>query len=189
MKKSIALIVEGYEEESYLARLISFNIFAKDNEIKIINAKGVGNIFSRYQNAYQSNRYDEIYAFCDGDNCSSTILELRKRINEDLYGEDDNESTNHIIFANPVTLQIVLMHFKYIILKNVGKKSNASIIEELTGIKNYKANDDQIDEMMNLIKYSSYEVMKANLEKLSSDISVIPSTNFLYLLSVLEKID
>lgn len=66
MKKSIAIIVEGYEEESYLARLISFNIFAKDNEIKIINAKGVGNIFSRYQNAYQSNRYDEIYAFVTG---------------------------------------------------------------------------------------------------------------------------
>lgn len=187
MKKSIALIVEGYEEESYLTRLISFNIFAKDNEIKIINAKGVGNIFSRYQNAYQSNRYDEIYAFCDGDNCSKEFLDLRKRINEDLYGEDDNESTNHIIFANPVTLQIVLMHFKYIILKNVGKKSNATIIEELTGIKNYKANDDQIDEMMKLIKYSSYEVMKANIKKLSSDISVIPSTNFLYLLSVLEK--
>lgn len=80
------------------------------------------------------------------------------------------------------------MHFNYVILKNIGKKSNATIIEELTGIKNYKANDKQIDEMMKLIKYSSYEFMKENLKKLSSDISVIPSTNFLYLLSVLENL-
>lgn len=55
------------------------------------------------------------------------------------------------IFANPVTLQIVLSHFGDVNLTKVGKKSNAAAVEDLTGIKNYEARKEQISEMISKI--------------------------------------
>lgn len=91
------------------------------------------------------------------------------------------------IFANPVTLQIVLSHFGDVTLTKIGKKSNADVVEQLTGIKDYDATKEQIDEMIDKIHFSSMDAFKERLNKLSSHFKDLPSTNFLTFLNRFES--
>lgn len=56
-KWKIRIVCEGYEEKDYIDKLKTKDIFSNVYDILAINAKGIGNIFSRYQDLYQSNSY------------------------------------------------------------------------------------------------------------------------------------
>jgi len=83
-----------------------------------------------------------------------------------------------IIFANPCTMQIVLLHFGEVSLKNQGKHTNSQVIEQLTGISNYKAKQMQIEEMCRKIYRRSYEDMKTRVQEHFDADTVPSSTNF-----------
>ena len=91
------------------------------------------------------------------------------------------------IFANPVTLQIVLSHFGDVNLTKVGKKSNAAAVEDLTGIKNYEARKEQISEMISKIHFSFINEFKRRLANISTNFNDVPSTNFLTFLERFES--
>ena len=76
-------------------------------------------------------------------------------------------------------MQIILSHFGDVSLKNQGKKTNANVIEEYTGVKNYDAHEDQIDEICRQIFKRTYEPMKARISKINFGDETSASTNFI----------
>ena len=139
-KKNILIISEGFEEKPYIDKILSFPNVNKDvyNFPPSVNAKGNGKIFARYQYEIQRGYYDLILVFCDADKGSEQFLSIVYEIGEKFFSSGE-DGFKVFIFANPVTLQIVLSHFGDVLLTKVSKKSNADVVESLTGIKNYDA--------------------------------------------------
>ena len=77
---------------------------------------------------------------------------IRSRINN-IFGID-NAADEVIIFVNTCKMQIHLAHFGDVQLKTQAKKINAIEIEKLTGIKNYKAKEEQRKQMSFVIRLS-----------------------------------
>ena len=155
---------------------------------KSVNVKGNGNIVAKYQFEVQRGFYDAILIFCDGDNYSKQFIDIVNNIGEKFFAKKE-KGIEVFIFANPVTLQIVLSHFGDVVLQSTGKKTNAKIVEKMTGIKDYNARQEQIEEMINKIHYKSIELFKKRLKKVSLNPKDIPITNFLTFLNRFENDD
>ena len=185
-KRKICIICKGQEEEYYIDKLTNKQVFSNEYNIITINAKGISNIFSRYQDRYQSDSYALVLIFCDTDKESKKqyYKELKKKIND---FHDNNVADKIIIFGNPCTMQIILSHFVDIKLKSQSKKENSNYIEGYTGIKKYDAKEEQVKELMNKITRKNYETMKNNISKISTNDKEKPSTNILYFLEKLEN--
>lgn len=176
-KKKICLICEGYEEFDYISKLLELNVWSDVYDFSLVNAESNGNISARYQDRYQSDNYDIVLVLCDTDRKPHHDFELiRKKIN-DIFGID-NAADEVIIFVNPCTMQVELLHFENIKLRTQNKNKNASEIERLTGIQDYKAKEEQRKAMCNLITKENYEEMKKNLLSLATDYKIESSTNF-----------
>ena len=176
-KKKICLICEGYEEFDYISKLLELKVWADVYDFTLIKAESNGNISARYQDRYQSDNYDIVLVLCDTDRKPHHDFELiRKKIN-DIFGID-NAADEVIIFVNPCTMQVELLHFENIKLRTQNKNKNASEIERLTGIQDYKAKEEQRKAMCNLITKENYEEMKKNLLSLATDYKIEASTNF-----------
>ena len=94
-----------------------------------------------------------------------------------------------IIFANPCTMQIMLLHFGDVLLKNQGKKTNSAIIEQMTGIQNYDAHEVQIRELCGRITRTSYPEMKRRAEEINLPDTFSGSTNISAFLNCFEASD
>lgn len=189
-KKNILIISEGFEEKPYIDKILSFPNINKDvyNFPPSVNAKGNGKIFARYQYEIQRGFYDLILVFCDADKGSEQFISIVYEIGEKFFSSKE-DGLNVFIFSNPVTLQIVLSHFGDVSLTKVSKKSNADTVESLTGIKNYDASQERIDEMIGKIHYSSMKDLKERLSVVSDNFNDLPSTNFLLFLNRFENND
>lgn len=176
-KKKICLICEGYEEFDYISKLLELKVWADVYDFSLVNAESNGNISARYQDRYQSDNYDIVLVLCDTDRKPHHDFELiRKKING-IFGID-NAADEVIIFVNPCSMQVELLHFENIKLRTQNKNKNASEIERLTGIQDYKAKEEQRKAMCNLITKENYEEMKKNLLSLATDYKIEASTNF-----------
>lgn len=183
--KKICIICEGYEELDYFDTLKSKSIFSKKYEIKTVNAKSINNIVSIYQDKYRSDLYVLVLIFCDTDKVPyEKYKEIKRKINE---FHDANVADDIIIFGNPCTMQIILSHFALIKLTSQSKSINSKYIERLTGIKNYKATEEQRKELFSKIKRENYNIMKENIKQLSTNDNDISSTNILKFLECLES--
>ena len=189
-KKNILIISEGFEEKPDIDKILSFPNINKDvyNFPPSVNAKGNGNIFARYQYEIQRGFYDIILVFCDVDKGSEHFFSIVHEIGEKFFSSKEN-GLNVFFFSNPVTLQIVLSHFGDVALTKVSKKANSHIVEELTGIKDYDATQEQIAEMINKIHFSSMDAFKERMSKISKDFNDLPSSNFLLFLERFESDD
>lgn len=189
-KKNILIISEGFEEKPYIDKILSFpNINKKVYRfLPSVNVKGNGKIFARYQYEIQRGFYDLILIFCDADKGSEQFLSIVHEIGQKFFSAKE-QGFHVFIFANPVTLQIVLSHFGDVALSKVSKKANADIVERLTGIQNYDASQEQIAEMISKIHYSSMGDFKERLSSISNSFKDMPSTNFLLFLDRFESDD
>lgn len=182
------MICEGYEDFEYINRLISINVWSDTYDIKPINAKSASNIPARFQDAYQNNYYELILVFCDTDKTPfREYTVVKKKINA-FFGKTKAADKN-IIYANPCTMQIILSHFGDVALKNQGKKTNSSIIEKLTGVKDYDAHEDQIKAICNQVRRSNYGNMKKRVEGINLGDTTTCSTNFYSFLVNFENSD
>ena len=178
-RRNILIISEGFEEKPYMDKILSFPNINKDAYffLPVVNAKGNGNIIARYQYEIQRGFYDIVLIFCDADKGSAEfhfiIEELGKR-----FFKNSSDAKEVFIFANPVTLQLVLSHFGEVKLTKVSKASNEKIVEKLTGVSNYKASAEQIDCIINKIHYNSLDKFKERISKLPEDFECVPSSNF-----------
>lgn len=186
-KRKICIICEGFEEIDYLNALTNKAVFSNKYKFVLINSKSINNISNIYQTRYQSDTYDLVLVFCDTDKLpSKRYREIKSEINE---FHENNVANDVIIFGNPCTMQIILSHFAEIKLISQSKSVNSQYIQKYTGIKNYKATDEQRRELFGKIKRSNYEKMKENVAKLSTNDEDISSTNILKFIERFESED
>ena len=187
-KIKICIVCEGYEEYEYLDKLIKLNIFDKRYDIDLVNAKGNGNIFARYQDIYQRNKYHLIFVFCDTEQKPhEQFNDIKNKIDE-LY-DHRGISDELVIFANPCTMQVILLHFGNIILKSNQKSKNAEEIEKLTEIKGYNASEQKRRELFEKITKVNYSEMKSRIKSLSTNYNDTNSSNISSFLDCLEEYD
>ena len=122
-KHRICVICEGYEDYAYFKRLTELSVWNSVYHFNLINAKSASNIPARFQDAYQNDRDEIILIFCDTDKAPyKEYANVKRKINEFLNKRKASEKI--IIYANPCTMQIILLHFGEVLLKNQGKKTN-----------------------------------------------------------------
>lgn len=184
----VCVICEGQEDTAYFKRLLELNVWNSVYSFFPVNALGASKIPARFQDAFQNNKYDLVLVFCDTDKAPyREYTLLKKRINSFLNKQKASDKL--VIFANPCTMQIILSHFGDVSLKNQGKKTNAEIIEQFTGVKDYDAHDDQIKEICSKIFRRTYGEMKRRVEGINCSDTVSCSTNFSIFLDRFEQDD
>ncbi|MBO4438719.1 MAG: hypothetical protein J5798_05155 [Spirochaetaceae bacterium] len=190
-KKKICLICEGYEEYDYISRLLELGVCADVYDFTLVNAESCGNISARYQDRYQSDDFDIVFAFCDTDRRPEDGFELiRTKINKIFGNEIAAEKV--IIFVNPCTMQVILSHFGDVNLRTQNKKKNNPEIVRLTGLKSDKCYDgckEHRDFIFSKITLENYVEMKKRISELSTIYTDNPSTNFKYFLDLFESSD
>lgn len=171
----ILIICEGSEENDYISRLKECDVWSSVYNIKPKNAKSIDNIIAIYQNEYQNDNYDLIVIFCDTEIIPyEQFCKLRESINN-FHG--NNVADKLIIFANPCTMQIILSHFDKVKLTSNSKTKNSALIQKLTGVTDYIAEENQRKAMMKHINAENYMHMKSNLKGIAVEYDKVPSTN------------
>lgn len=187
-KHRVCVICEGFEDYHYFKRPMDLNVWNSAYNFTLINVKSASNIPARFQNEYQNDRYEIILVFCDTDKEPyREYAQVKTKINNFLGKRKVAEKV--IIFANPCTMQIVLLHFGDISLKNQGKKTNSSVIEQTTGIQNYDAHEEQIKELCRKITRTNYPEMKRRAEAINNPDTISGSTNICTFLDRFEAAD
>jgi len=175
----ICLVCEGYEEEAYINALIGKGLWC-NYRFKVVNAKGAGNVTARFQNEIIADTCDAVLMFCDTDKKPfDEYLAIKSRLRAILGQKSKIE--NLIIYANPCSMQIILLHFgeKPVLLKTQSKHVNADIIEKLTGVSGYKAGrEGQIDTICGKITRDNYALMKKRATAINRPDTVPGSSNF-----------
>lgn len=175
-KHRVCVICEGFEDYHYFQRLIALNVWDSAYSFTPINVKSASSIPARFQNEFQNDRYEIILIFCDTDKEPyREYAQVKDKINKFLGKRKAAEKI--IIFANPCTMQIMLLHFGDILLKYQGKKTNSSVIEQMTGIQNYDAHEAQIRELCGKITRTNYPDMKRRAEEINLPDTVSGSSN------------
>ncbi len=187
-KHKICVICEGLEEHIYFNRLIALNKWDSVYEFVPVNAKGESNIFARYQDAYNNDSYEMIIIFCDTDKYPYKQYSLlKKKLND--YFNKRLVYQKIVLWANPCSMQIILSHFGTVKLTNQGKRTNSDIVEQLTGIKDYDAHEEQIREICNRIFSRTYPEMKERLVKEQYDDKESGTSNIVHFLTLFESND
>lgn len=188
-KLKICIIGEGFEEKFYMDRLEQLSVWQNKYEFTIKNAKSASNVFPMFQNEYQNDNYAVILIFCDTDKYPFKEYALIKQKLKEFFNSRTLAVNKIVIFANPCSMQIILSHFGDVELKTQAKKTNAPLIEELTGVVNYKASQKQIKNICSKITRTSYYNMKQRIEKIDLNDTITPSTNLLSFLEFFENSD
>lgn len=187
-KHKVCVICEGLEEQIYFQRLMSLNVWSSEYEFTLLNAKGESNIFARFQDAYNNDSYEVIIIFCDTDKYPyREYSQVKKKINN--FFDKRLAAQKLILWANPCSMQIILSHFGNVSLVNQGKKTNADIIERLTGVDGYDGHEKQITEICNHIYQRTYPEMKLRLVQDEYDDSCAGTSNVVHFLDFFENDD
>lgn len=185
-QRRICIICEGDEEYEYIEKLKSLHVWNSQYKILTVNAKGNGNIPARYQDKYQNGSYEAVFVFCDTDRKPyEQYEEIKSKINA-IHGID-NAAERVVIFGNPCTMQIIILHWEDIILTSHKKNKNADTIQRNLGIKGYKAREDQRYQVFEQIDKQNYMLMKERVKKLSPNDIEIGSSNFITLIDNLSS--
>jgi hypothetical protein len=176
-QKKICIICEGYEEYEYLEKVVSLNIWNRCYKFDLVNAESNGNIPARYQEKYMSDSYDLVIVFCDTDQKPFEDYDLIKKKINTIHGFEAAAELV-VIFANPCTMQIILLHFGDVELTSHKKADNREAIKQLTGVASYNAKAKQRNQINEQITVSNYHEMMSRSEEMSLDDSVMGSSNF-----------
>ena len=187
-KHKICIICEGNEEYKYLNRLKQLKVWNEQYDISLVNADGNGNIPARYQDRYQNGAYEVVLVFCDTEKKPYEQYEDIKRKISEFHGVD-NVTSEVVIFGNPCTMQIISKHWTDEILKSPAKPVNAPLVERYTGVENYKARKDQINEVMKYITPENYLDMRKRVDCMDEDDTFIGDSNFGRFMALFEKDD
>lgn len=174
---SICIICEGSEEYDYLSRLKGLKVWNERYRIDLVDARGNGNLPARYQDKYQNGMYDLVLVFCDTDKKPyEQYIDIKNKI--DRFHGVERISNKLVYFGNPCTMQIIIEHFAEVKLKSPAKKVNAAIIQDCTGIIDYKAKKDQRNALMCQINEDNFVLMVERVGRLSSSDTDMNSSNF-----------
>ena len=184
-RPAVAILCEGLEDKLYLEALKNCGLWG-NYRVEILPVKGAGNIPAYYQNILASGEYRAVLVFCDTDRGAQKHYRLTLQKMRDILGCDPSP---FVVFANPCSMQLMLLHFGEVTLNTQSKTVNAPFIERLTGVKNYQAHDEQIREICGQIDRTNYQAMKDRLAVHPDDDTVAGGTNFGKFLDCLENPD
>jgi hypothetical protein len=185
-KHKICIICEGYEEYEYIKKLIELKVWNNQYEVTPINAKSNGTIMAYYQGIYQNGAYEIVFAFCDTDRAPyEQYKNITKKIND--FHDKKNAAESVVIFGNPCTLQILILHWKDCILKSHNKHKNAPLIAQCTGVDGYKAKKEQRKKLLQKVNKDNYFLMKDRVANIDNRFDKIGSSNFIKLMRNLES--
>jgi hypothetical protein len=176
-REKVCIICEGFEEYDYIEKIVSLEVWNNCYEFILVNAESNGKIPARYQDAYAKDCYDIILVFCDTDKKPYEDYETIKAKIDRVHGNSES-SKNVVIFANPCTMQVILLHFADLRLTSHKKKNNGKYIYDYTGVRGYRAKRDQRVKLFSNIDSENYSRMIEYCKKLPSDDRIISSTNF-----------
>lgn len=183
---TICIICEGSEEYDYMSRLKELNVWDEQYRVDLVDAGGNGNLPARYQDKYQNGLYDLVLVFCDTDKKPyEQYMEIKAKI--DRFHGIDGISNRLIYFGNPCTMQIIIEHFAEVMLKSPAKKVNSTVIQQYTGINDYKAKQEQRTALMRLINKENYELMVERVDRLPCSDTDMNSSNFNILMNHLSN--
>jgi len=94
---------------------------------------------------------------------------------EEILG--DGNAHKIITFTRPCTLQVILLHFGDVELTTQAKAAARDDVCRLTGIENYDAHQDQLEEICQKIFLRSWDCMIERLRQLSTNPDDMPSSN------------
>ena len=184
----ICIICEGNEEYAYLTKLKELKVWNQQYEITLDNAGGNGNIPARYQDRYQNGAYELVLIFCDTEKKPhEQYTDIKRKVNE--FHGTDTASDAVIIFGNPCTMQIIAKHWTDKLIRSPSKSVNAPLLQEFTGVENYKGRADQICRIMECITAENYPDMCRRVKELSMIDSAAGSSNFGRFLELFESND
>ena len=187
-KHKVCVICEGLEEIIYFKRLLALNLWSSEYSFTPINAKGESNVFARFQDAYNNDNYEIIIIFCDTDKRPyQEYSKLKAKVNG--FFDKQDAARKLILWANPCSMQIILSHFGNVALTTQAKKTNAPIIEELTGMQGYAGHEKQMNSICEQINRDSYVKMKERLRKEQYDDEEPGSSNVVPFIELFEGDD
>ena len=176
-EKKVCIICEGYEEYDYIEKIISLNVWNKVYKIYIVNAESNGKIPARYQEKFMSDSYDVVLVFCDTDKKPYEDYQtIKSKI--DIFHGVNGISDQVVIYANPCTMQVILLHFGDVRLTSHKKEINKQYIKDLTGIGSYRAKEAQRKRLFNTINIENYNLMKQRASTLLTDDTMMGSSNW-----------
>ncbi len=182
----ILVICEGGEDYLYINHLISLNVFNPHLQICALDARGSSRIYEAYKKSVSSGEYDLVFIYCDTELSPYSDYKNNKRKINYLYYKRDVFS-DITFFANPVTMQIMILHKTDILIPSNKKADYQTIVNDYYGIINYDASGEQVKLLISQIDVNSYQDMKRRILNYSSDdYRISNSTNFLKLLDYLE---
>lgn len=97
-----------------------------------------------------------------------------------------NAADEVVIYGNPCTMQIILEHWTDVKLKSPAKKVNAPLIQQFTGVENYKGRASQRKEIMERITVDNYRDMCLRVAKMTDADTNVGSSNFDKFMAFLE---
>lgn len=126
--------------------------------------------------------------FCDTEKKPYKQYEdIKRKINE-FHGVE-TAADEVIMFGNPCTMQIIAKHWTEALIKTPAKPVNAPLIEEFTGVFNYKGRADQIETVMEYITVENYANMCERVCNLETKDTVTGSSNFGRFMELFESSD
>lgn len=185
-RHKVCLILEGYEENSYFERLKKIGIFNSIYDITLINAKSASKISIHYSDKYAINSYEVILVVCDHDRKPEEFNKIKREI-DNILGEKKSEYV--MFYTKPCTLQVILSHFGNVRLTTQAKKDAREDVERLTGVKDYDAHEDQLNDICKQVTKSNYKEMKEKIIAIGKDFNNPQASNLDVLFNDLENTD
>ncbi len=185
-QKIVYLILEGDEEEYYFNRLKGIGVFSPKYYIRPKNVKGAGNIPEHYRDRLTSRKDDIVLIVCDVDRKPKEFKKVVAGV-EEVVGQHRTKQV--ITFSRPCIMQIILLHFEEIWLKSPGTATYKDDVNRLTGVENYDKHWYQCEEICDQIIHRNWIPFIERLDKLSTDINDMPSSNIAMLYKNLSSDD
>ncbi|MCD8201628.1 MAG: hypothetical protein LUD47_06155 [Clostridia bacterium] len=168
--KRILILCEGSEDEDYMNRLKSLGLWSDEIIVTVKNVVGIGNLADKYRDFHRAHKYSSIVVFCDTEpsphgqfeNVKEKILDYRRNDYKDKSVPWDKI----IYYANPCTMQVVIMHLGYETLPPTCDKAKLSpTIKKYVRFEGtYSADSSQRQAIMNEINEKNYNsAMKKNI--------------------------
>lgn len=179
-KEDLYLVVEGEVDEIFVNKILSF-IPSKYN-VRVRVANGNGNIPIHVNILKKIYSYSKIMVLYDLD--ANTNMEDLKRY---LKNKQVNLKEEDIFFVNPCVEYLIALTKEVNTDKFKNKRDYAEIFKKYFGIGEYAGHIPQVENIVEQLTLNDYNNFVDNLRKISSNDSVLPSTNFYKFIEKIKK--
>ena len=172
LKEDLYLVVEGEVDEIFLNKILSF--FPTKYNIRVRVANGNGNIPIHVNILKKIYSYSQIMVMYDLD-ASNNKDDLKRYLRNKQVSLKDED----IFFVNPCIEYLIVLTKEVNKDKYTSKRDYQDLFKKYFGISDYAGHIPQVEQIVEQLTVADFDNLLDNLRKVSSDDTVLPSTNFL----------